>query len=901
MLNQNILHLKVEALLLKLQSKLATPISEDEIAIILSELGLQEINFKNDDSELIIANEKFVVDTNKKIAFQNVEKEKRAAELLIANKELAFQNDEKEKRADELFIANKELEFQNNEKEKRANELIIANKELAFQNDEKEKRADELFIANKELAYQNDEKEKRANELIVANKELAFQNKEKENRANELFIANKELAYQNEEKEKRANELIVANKELAFQNKEKENRAAELFIANKELAYQNNEKEKRANELIIANKELAFQNDEKEKRADELFIANKELEFQNDEKEKRAAELIIANKELAFQNKEKENRAAELFIANKELAFQNDEKEKRAAELIVANKELAFQNDEKEKRADELFIANKELAFQNDEKEKRAAELIVANKELAFQNDEKEKRADELFIANKELAFQNDEKEKRAAELIVANKELAFQNKEKEKRADELFIANKELAFQNDEKEKRAAELIVANKELAFQNDEKEKRADELFIANKELAFQNDEKEKRAAELIVANKELAFQNDEKEKRADELIIAKQQAEESDRLKSAFLGNMSHEIRTPMNGILGFAELLREPLLEDKKRLEYIKIIEKSGIRMLNMINDIMIVSKVESGQIEVRLSEKNINLQLENLHKFYENELNHRKINFIIDQELLNSRKIIVTDHDKVFTILTNLVNNAIKFTKIGSIEVGYAEREGVLEYFVKDTGYGINKSQQKMIFERFRRVNETIIRNYEGSGLGLTISKAFTEILGGKIWVESEKGKGSTFFFTVPILPENKISKTDVIDVFPEEKSKKTIKDLKILIVEDDTISNLLISIAVEKYAKVILKANNGLEAIETYINNHTIDLILMDINMPIMDGYEAAKQIRKFNKNIIIIAQTANGMPSDRNDAIAAGCNDYISKPINIVALEALIQKYF
>ena len=176
--------------------------------------------------------------------------------------------------------------------------MVIANKELAFQNDEKEKRAAELVIANKELAFQNDEKEKRAAELVIANKELAFQNDEKEKRAAELTIANKELAFQNDEKEKRAAELGIANKELAFQNDEKEKRAAELSIANKELAFQNDEKEKRAAELTIANKELAFQNDEKEKRAAELVIANKELAFQNDEKEKRAEELIIANKEL---------------------------------------------------------------------------------------------------------------------------------------------------------------------------------------------------------------------------------------------------------------------------------------------------------------------------------------------------------------------------------------------------------------------------------------------------------------------------------------------------------------------------------------------------------------------------------------------------------------------------
>ncbi|MFT6204221.1 MAG: PAS domain S-box-containing protein [Spirosomataceae bacterium] len=224
--------------------------------------------------------------------------------------------------------------------QKWAKDLRIANKELAFQNKEKENRAAELTIANKELAFQNKEKENRAAELTIANKELAFQNKEKEDRAAELTIANKELAFQNKEKENRAAELTIANKELAFQNKEKENRAAELATANKELAFQNKEKENRAAELTIANKELAFQNKEKENRAAELTIANKELAFQSKEKEKRASELAIANKELAFQNKEKENRAAELVIANKELAFQSKEKENRAAELTIANTQL---------------------------------------------------------------------------------------------------------------------------------------------------------------------------------------------------------------------------------------------------------------------------------------------------------------------------------------------------------------------------------------------------------------------------------------------------------------------------------------------------------------------------------------------------------------------------------
>jgi len=355
-------------------------------------------------------------------------------------------------------------------------ELNKKNNELLIQHQEKEKRAAELIIANDELAFHVLEKERRAAELIIANKELAFQNEEKEKRAAELIIANEELAYQNVEKEKRADELSIANKELAFQNNEKEKRAGELSIANKELAYQNDEKEKRADELSIANKELAYQNDEKEKRADELSIANKELAYQNDEKEKRAEELILANKELLFQNEEKEKRAAELILANKELAYQNEEKEKRASELILANKELIFQNEEKEKLAAELIIADKELVYQTKEKKKRAEELIIADKELAFQTEEKEKRAAELIIADKELLFQTGEKEKRAAELIIADKELLFQTGEKEKRAEELVIADKELAYQTVEKEKRAAELVIADNEIVLQNLEKERR-----------------------------------------------------------------------------------------------------------------------------------------------------------------------------------------------------------------------------------------------------------------------------------------------------------------------------------------------------------------------------------------------------------------------------------------
>jgi len=383
----------------------------------------------------------------------------------------------------------------------------------------------------------------------------------------------------------------------------------------------------------------------------------------------------------------------------------------------------------------------------------------------------------------------------------------------------------------------------------------------------------------------------------------DLIAAKEKAEESDRLKSAFLANMSHEIRTPMNGILGFAELLKEPKLTDKEQQEYISIIKKSGVQMLNTINDIVDISKIESGQMEVYISETNVNEQTEYIYAFFKPETDQKGLQFFLKNTLPVKEAIIKTDPEKVYAILTNLVKNAIKFTHKGSIEFGYNLKptEPVeLEFFVKDTGIGIRQEHKKFIFDRFRQGNESLTRNYEGSGLGLSISKAFVKMLGGKIWVESEEGKGSVFYFTIPynVEPEEK---NVIKNVVSADRAENQIKDLKILIAEDDEGSEKLITMAAKIFGKEVLKARTGVEAIEACRNNPDIDLVLMDIKMPEMDGYEATRQIRQFNKDVVIIAQTAYALTGDREMAIEAGCNDYISKPIKKAELMALIQKYF
>jgi signal transduction histidine kinase/DNA-binding response OmpR family regulator len=580
---------------------------------------------------------------------------------------------------------------------------------------------------------------------------------------------------------------------------------------------------------------------------------------------------------------------------NKELVFQNEEKEKRASELVIADKELVFQNEEKEKRASELIIADKELVFQNEEKEKRASELVIADIELGFQKEEKEKRAAELIIANKELIFQNEEKEKRAAELIIANKELIFQNEEKEKRAAELIIANKELIFQNLEKEKRAAELIIANKELIVQNEEKEKRAAELIIANKELIFQNHEKEQRAAELVVANKELAFQNEEKEKRAAELIIAKENAEESDKLKTAFLQNMSHEIRTPLNGIIGFSALLNEEGLSKDEIKGFTTIINQSGQRLIEIVNNVLEISKIQTGQVKIEEEQIFIDSTLSGLLTFFSpiTEVKNVRLNY---QNLDDKQRIIFSDECKLNQILTNLINNAVKFTKSGSIDFGYEIIDNEVRFFVKDTGIGISAEMYDRIFERFVQAELTVTRKYEGAGLGLAICKGLVELLGGRIWVESEIGVGTTFFFTLPYIPVAKIAPT-VLTSF-EIPVKGT--SGKILIAEDDWISSQYLGRVFAKFGFTVINAENGEQAVEFVRNIPEIELILMDIRMPVLDGIEATKQIKLIRPDLPIIAQTAYAFSEERTTILAIGCDDYVAKPIEMDKINAIIEKY-
>nr|WP_319272969.1 PAS domain S-box protein [uncultured Draconibacterium sp.] len=371
----------------------------------------------------------------------------------------------------------------------------------------------------------------------------------------------------------------------------------------------------------------------------------------------------------------------------------------------------------------------------------------------------------------------------------------------------------------------------------------------------------------------------------------ELVEATKKAEQSDRLKTAFLANMSHEIRTPMNGILGFIDLLQSPNLTSQQRENYSLIVQKSGKRLLNTINDIIEFSKIESDDAPIQNIPTNLRNTITDLIDFFKPQAEEKNIKLQLDLSI-DADKTIFTDKTKLESILSNLIRNAIKFTSTGKIELGCKPIGAQIKFWVTDTGCGIEKDNIEQVFNRFTQAHIEITRGYEGSGLGLAICKAYAEMLGGKIGVESELGQGSTFWFTLN-------DKTASKQIAPETTTKTKSNTEKflttnnhkgtVLVAEDDIVSFQLIKIILEKSGFEVIHAKNGKEAVELYKTRSDITKVLMDLKMPELDGYEATKQIKAYNADAYIIAQTAFVMKDDEAKALQAGCDDFISKPIN------------
>jgi PAS domain S-box-containing protein len=373
------------------------------------------------------------------------------------------------------------------------------------------------------------------------------------------------------------------------------------------------------------------------------------------------------------------------------------------------------------------------------------------------------------------------------------------------------------------------------------------------------------------------------------------------AQTADKLKSSFLANMSHEIRTPMNSIIGFSNLLSSEEIPENQKTEFASYIKSSGELLLKLIDDIIDIAKIEAGEIKIDKKECNIPKMFRELQHTFKEILNKsaKKHLRIIFKPPDTGELIIKTDPYRLKQVLSNLINNAIKFTDTGYIEFGYKiNNEKTIEFFVKDTGVGLTRDEISIIFERFKRTVASEEKNIVGTGLGLAISKNLVALLGGDMWVDSHPGLGTTFFFTLPYLKITRVEEqfTYNEDIFQDyEWENKTI-----LVVEDDNNSYSLLKETLKKTKANIIRAKNGEIAIDVCKSNINIDIVLMDIQLPNMNGYDATREIKKFRKSLPVIAQTAFAMAGDKEKSILAGCDDYISKPININKLLPKISQF-
>ena len=689
---------------------------------------------------------------------------------------------------------------------------------------------------------------------------------------------------------------------------------------------------------------------------------------------KKNEEVGAKNKELAFQNDEKEKRAAELSVANKELAFQNDEKEKRAAELSVANKELAFQNEEKEKRAAELGIANKELnqseeLLQNSLKEVSDYKDALDETTIIALTDQKgiirkvnsnfckiSKYKEEELIGQDHRIINSGYHPKEFIrdlwETIAKGKIWKGELKNKAKDGTFYWVETTIVPFLNEKgkpyqylairvdttKRKESEEqLKTVNKDLAFQNEEKEKRAAELVIANKELAFQNDEKERRAMELSVAYKVVEESRTSLEKKAEQLAI-------TSKYKSEFLANMSHELRSPLNSLLILAQQLHENSdgnLTDKQ-VRYAKTIQSCGEDLIQLINDILDLSKIESGIISANISTVRIAEIIDFIDTTYKPIAESRNLKFTIetDNDLPAS---MTTDMQRVNQILKNLLSNAFKFTEKGEVTLKISEAHGnwkpgqpkldyarrVISFSVNDTGIGIPHEKQLIIFEAFQQAEGSTSRKYGGTGLGLSISRGLVELLGGTIELKSELGRGSSFTLFLPLetipnvaprevplvarvtkpeFPKNEVptnyltgvSRTPVdepgaeyteivsesVNEAGDDRSYIVANDMVILVAEHDLrFAKIMIEKAHENGLKAIVATSY--EDVFNFIHKFSPIAITVDVNMPSTNGWKVMQMLRSDLQYHHIPIHVISGEES-RVLALKSGARSFLLKPL-------------
>ena len=567
---------------------------------------------------------------------------------------------------------------------------------------------------------------------------------------------------------------------------------------------------------------------------------------------------------------------------------------------------VGFFNDitEQKENATKLKIQNEEYASLNEEYLSLNEELTEKNKEYFALNEEYKSQNEDLKKA-KEIAEESEQRFKDLTNLLPQiiyecdiEGNLTYVNEQ----AFEFFRYTREdfekginlmqaLIPEDREKAKTDFQKVLQGEEPENRNFTALRKDGTTFPV---LIFSSVTLKNKKP---VGLRGVIIDITDLKKAQEETLKAKEKAEESDRLKTEFINNMSHEIRTPMNGILGFSELLSTPDLPPEKLINYISIIQNSGKQLMRIIDDILEISKLGTKQVKAIENKVYLNDLFLELFSIFDIRAKENKTPLYLKKGLPDTESMVLTDSSKLNKILSNLLENALKFTNKGFIEFGYRVKNDTIMIYVKDTGIGIKPEKQETIFERFSQEEKKVSEHAGGLGLGLSIAKENAELLGGTITLESEKGKGSTFYITIPYKPfeDNNIIKT----------KKKTMTDKKtqtILIAEDEEVNFIYIETLLEYFVKdlIVLHAIDGKQAVELCKERSDIDFVLMDLKMPVMDGYEATKLIKEFRPDLPVIAQTAYSTPEEKEKALKAGCDDFISKPISKEIFSKVIDKY-
>ena len=467
-----------------------------------------------------------------------------------------------------------------------------------------------------------------------------------------------------------------------------------------------------------------------------------------------------------------------------------------------------------------------------------------------------------------------------------------------EENQEEIFHQNEELQVQKETLLEVNAALEEKQEEIFLQNEELQAQKETLQEINKTLEEQNEEIECQKNELNQHRDHLEHLVKE---RTIELVTALKKAEESDQLKSAFLQNMSHEIRTPMNAIVGFSELLADSEITGAEKEALISLIEKSSEVLLTLLNDILDMSQIQANQLVIQSQPVNAIEILKELFAMFQLQAQTKGIELILELGTLGENLFCLADPFRFKQVLSNLISNALKFTEKGFVEFGTtSQTKKLITFYIKDTGIGISKEVGNSIFERFQKIETAKTKLYRGVGLGLSISNYLVKAMGGTIWYESELGQGTTFYFTLPFTDIKQIAVSDT-KIKQEKTEIPDLSDRQILIVEDDETNYLLLELFLTKTKATLIWARNGLEALENVKNNANIDLVLMDLKMPVMDGIEATKLIKQIKPTQLIIAQTAFAYKDEKDEFLKFGFDGYIEKPIILEKLMETINEVF